>query len=221
MLQIDRQQLDVHKERAQRVLHEFYHINMRWSFYVIGGLLVVGTAINLIFTNGWMIWPFLLAAGVMSMVHEAAERNGQGVPPLYAYAFLFGGIAAWILIALIFSVVNPHVLFFGLAALGYQCLKGFLQERERTRVIEQRRSMGMCVHCGQLISEEDAGICSFCGNEPDPQGARLSRVASIVVGRKDPQQTRAALKPESHASSAKKKEAALLARHHARLRPKR
>jgi hypothetical protein len=220
MMHIDRRQLEEQKERAAVALKSFYEFDMRWSFLVAGGLIVVGIAINLIFTHGWIIWPFLAIAGLMSMIHEAAERNGQGVPPLYAYGFLVGAIVLWMLVTLIFSVVNPHVLLLGVVALGYQCLRAFLHDRERNRIVEARRAGGCCIFCGERVDAK-IGMCTNCGNEPDPHGARLARVASIVVGRKNPAHVRAALKPESHAGSAKKKEEALLARHRARTRPKR
>src|SRR5688572_22872786 len=139
---------------------------MRWSCIVAASLIVIGIIINLVFTNGWIIWPFLAVAGVMSMIHEAAERNGQGVPPLYAYAFLLGAILFWIFIALVTSVLNPHVLLFGLVALAYQCLKAWLHDRERTRVMNARRAAGQCVHCGE-IADPKIGMCMNCGNEPD------------------------------------------------------
>lgn len=219
-MQIDRKQLEEQKEKAVVALREFYNVDMRWSFIVAAGLIIVGIAISLFFTHGWIIWPFLCIAGLMSMIHEAAERNGQGVPPLYAYAFLIGAITLWIVVTLIFSVVNPHVLLFGLIALAYQCLRAYLHDRERNRVVEERRVQGRCIYCGE-IADAKAGFCANCGNEPDPNSARLTRVASIVVGRKDPAQTRRILKGETHAMSAKAREEALLARHRARMRPKR
>jgi hypothetical protein len=214
-MQIDRQQIEVQKERAGRALREFYNIDMRWSFYVLGGLILLGIAINLIFTNGWIIWPFLLIAGVMSMVHEAAERNGQGVPPFQVYALFAGVAVGWIVVVMIFSVVNPIVLLVGMIALGYQCARAWVQERERNRLIEARRASGECVHCGQVVTNKN-GVCEHCGNEPDPVGTRLRRVANIVNANKDASRARAAIKQPSNHQSASAKEQALIAKAHFR-----
>ena len=208
------------RDKAAKALREFYQLDMRWSFLVAGGLIVLGIIVNIFFANGWIIWPFLAVAGVMSMIHEAAERNGQGVPPLYEYAFLLGAILFLILIALVTSVLNPHVLLFGLVALGYQCLKAWLHDRERTRIMNARRAAGQCVHCGE-IADPKIGLCMTCGNEPDPAGARMRRVASIVHGRANAAQARATIKGEKSDATAKAREQALLARHRERMRPKR
>lgn len=208
------------RDKAVKALRDFYQIDMRWSFIVAVGLIVLGIVINIVFTNGWIIWPFLVVVGVMSMIHEAAERNGQGVPPFYAYAFLAGIILAWVLIAAVFSVINPHVLLFGLVALAYQCAKAWLHDRERTRILEARRAAGQCIHCGE-IADPKLGMCMNCGNEPDPIGARMRRVASMVYGAANTAHARATIKGESTTASAKQREQALLARHRERTRPKR
>src|SRR4051812_5408234 len=105
-----------YKDKAANALKEFYRNDMRWSYWIIGGLIAIAIVASF-FKGGWQLYPFLFAAGVLSMIHEAADRNGQGVPPLYAYAFLLGGIGIWILVVLIFSFVNPFILFLGVLAL--------------------------------------------------------------------------------------------------------
>ncbi len=192
-------------------LREFYRSDMRLSYYVAIGLVLLGIAVNLIFPHGWAVWPFLFVAGLMSFIHEAAERNGQGVPPLYAYAFLVGVIVLWVAVTLLFSMVNPFVLFLGLVALGYQCARGYLQEHERNKLIESRRAQGRCIHCGELIEEKTA-VCLNCGQEPDPTGQRMRRVASIVGGRKNAAHARSAIRYDSMSTSASKREQALLAK---------
>lgn len=209
--------LDEGQIKAHRGLTHFFQYDMRWSYYGIGVLVLVGVAVNLLFHNGWVVWPFLFGAGLMSMVHEAAERNGQGIPPLYAYAFLLGAIALWAVLALMLSVLNPVVLICGIVALGYHCAKGYIHDRQRTKLIETRRAQGRCIHCGELIEQKTA-VCLNCGEEPDPVGQRMRRVASIVGGRKDVSRARAGIRPDSNATSASRREQALIARHHARRR---
>jgi hypothetical protein len=197
--------------KALGALREFYRTDMRVSYYVAIGLVLLGIAVNLIFPHGWAVWPFLFAAGLMSFIHEAADRNGQGVPPLYAYAFLVGVILLWVAMTLLFSMLNPFVLFLGLIALAYQCARGYLQEHERNKLIESRRAKGCCIHCGEEVPEKTA-VCLHCGLEPDPTGQRMRRVASIVGGRKDAAHARSAIRYDSTSTSASKREQALLAK---------
>ena len=86
---------------------------MRWSYWLIISLILVGIVANIVLSHGWTIWPFIFCVGFMSMVHEAAERNGQGVPPLHVYAFLLCVIAVWVFLTAILSVVNVFVLLCG------------------------------------------------------------------------------------------------------------
>src|SRR5438876_1871230 len=71
-------------------LAEFYSRDLRWSYLAIGAMIIVATVVNLLFSHGWTVWPFMFSAGVLFMVHEAAERNGEGVPPLHVYGLLIG-----------------------------------------------------------------------------------------------------------------------------------
>lgn len=201
------------KEKAFTALRQFYDYDMRWSYMVIGIAIVVGIIVNIVWPGLWMMWPILFAVAVLSIVHEAAERNGQGVPPLYAYAFLFGILFGWILLVwLMFHAINKYVLLFGIIALGYQCAKAWVQENERRKLIESRRAKGQCIFCGELVEGKYAH-CPNCGNEPDPSGQRLRRVASIVGGRtKNVARARAAMKQDSNAANASKREQALLAK---------
>src|SRR5262245_39161943 len=101
-----------YKDKATDAITEFYRNDMRWSYWVIG-LLVVVAIVAGFFKGGWQLYPFLFAAGVLSMIHEAADRNGQGVPPLYAYGFLLGVVGLWVVIVIIFSFINPFIIFLG------------------------------------------------------------------------------------------------------------
>jgi hypothetical protein len=147
----------------------------------------------------------------MSMVHEAAERNGQGVPPFHVYGLIVGVVVAWILVIAILGLVNQFVLLIGVIALAYQCGRAYMQERERNRLIELRRASGQCVHCGEIVTNKN-GVCEHCGNEPDPVGTRLRRVANIVHANKDTTRARQTIKQPSISSTASAKEQALLAR---------
>ncbi|HEX8522469.1 MAG TPA: hypothetical protein VF669_09455 [Tepidisphaeraceae bacterium] len=210
--QIDAKTIKEGKERAYLALSEFYRNDMRWSYIVIGIVIVVGIVCNIMWPSLWMMWPILFAVAVMSIVHEAAERNGQGVPPLYAYAFLFGFLALWVLVVwVMFKTINKYVLLFGLIGLGYQVAKAWVQERERNKIIEGRRAQGQCIFCGEVVEGKYAH-CPNCGNEPDPTVQRMKRVASMVGGRKDAAHARAVMRPESNAASASKREQALLAK---------
>jgi hypothetical protein len=197
--------------RAPGTLRRFYEYDMRWSYYLIAGLIVLGAVASFFLPNGWTVWPFLFVAGAMSMVHEAADRNGQGIPPLHVYALVGGAMFLYVGIILIFSFFNPLVLLLGVFATAYQVAKGYLQDRERSRIIASRRAGGCCIHCGQPADPKLA-FCGNCGEEPDPAGARLRRVSSIINTRKNVPRSRSILTKEAPSVGASRKERALLAR---------
>jgi len=199
-----------YKDKATHALKEFLRNDMRWSYWVIAGLLAIAIVASF-FPGGWQLYPFLFAAGVLSMIHEAADRNGQGVPPLYAYGFLIGIILFWVVVIAIFSLVNKFVLFLGILALAYQLARGYLQERERTKLIETRRAHGECIHCG-YETDPKKGVCPNCGEEPDPSSATLRRVASIVHQRKNTPQARQTLGKQNPMNAVQRREQALIAR---------
>jgi hypothetical protein len=196
-------------------LKEYVSYDLRLSYWIIGGLVLLGAAVSIWVPHGWAIWPAICVAGFLSMVNEAADRNGQGVPPFQVYASLVGLVVGWIVITLVFSMFNPIVLLIGAVALGYQCARAWVQERERNRLIEARRASGECVHCGQVVTNRN-GVCEHCGNEPDPIGTRLRRVANIVNANKDASRARAAIAQPSTYQSASSKEQALIAKAHFR-----
>lgn len=201
-------------QRAPVAMREFFRNDLRWSYALIGGLIVLGVVINIFLPHGWTIWPLFFAAGGMSMVHEAAERNGQGIPPLHVYAFIAAAIFIWVLLAAISSILNPFVMLLGLLALAYQVFKGYLQDRERNRLIEARRADGLCIHCGHPRVENQV-FCDACGEEPDPANARLRRVASIVHTRKNTGHMRSVLSKQNPVTGARAREQALIARRRA------
>src|SRR5436309_16125264 len=112
-------------ERFSDTVREFGRKDLRWSYGAVAILIVIGILSNIFFRHGWAIWPFCFAAGAMAMVHEAAERTGQGVPPLYVYAGLVVILAIWAIMAALASLLHPVVLFIGFIVLSYQMLRGY------------------------------------------------------------------------------------------------
>src|SRR5256885_16185989 len=117
-------------ERLSETLRDFQRKDLRWSYGAVAILILIGIFSNIFFRHGWAIWPFCFAAGAMAMVHEAAERTGQGVPPLYVYAGLVVVLIIWAILAAIASFLHPIVLFIGFAVLTYQLLRGYIQPPE-------------------------------------------------------------------------------------------
>jgi len=196
-------------ERLSDTVRDFSRKDLRWSYGAVAILIVIGVLSNIFFRHGWAIWPFCFAAGAMAMIHEAAERTGQGVPPFYVYSGVVAVLVIWAIVAAIASFLHPIVLFIGFAVLGYQLLKGFIQQRERKRLIEYRREEGLCVRCGEVIDQTRA-TCINCGNEPDPQ--QLKRIASVVKNRDDYTRSRSVLTPQRATATVSQKEQQLLQR---------
>src|SRR5438309_498187 len=75
---------DASRLGARRLLRQWVRecidLQLRWSFFAIVGLVVLGAVVNRLIPHGWAVWPFVAAAGMMLMIHEAADRNGQGIP---------------------------------------------------------------------------------------------------------------------------------------------
>ena len=194
---------------------EYKQRDMRWSYLAIGVLAACGIVINLVLAHGWTVWPFVFAAGILLMLHEAVDRNGQGVPPLYAYALLGSGATAWILVVVVLKAVNPIVLLIGFIGLCYYAALGYQKQLERARLIASRRAEGQCIHCGYPADPRRV-YCSHCGEEPDPDTSRLGRIAGTERSVSDKARTRASLAPPTPTASAKLKEQALLSRKHSK-----
>src|SRR5436853_6910322 len=104
-------------ERFSDTVREFGRKDLRWSYGAVAILIVIGICSNILLRHGWAIWPFCFAAGAMAMVHEAAERTRQGVPPFYAYGGLVAVLVIWAVVAAIASFLHPIVLFIGFAVI--------------------------------------------------------------------------------------------------------
>jgi hypothetical protein len=196
-------------ERFSDTVRDFRSKDLRWSYGAVAILIVIGVCSNIFFRHGWAIWPFCFAAGAMAMVHEAAERTGQGVPPFYVYGGVVAVVVIWAIVAAVASFLHPIVLFIGFAVLAYQLLRGYIQQRERKRLIEYRREEDLCVRCGEPIDHTRA-TCLACGQEPDP--AQLKRIASVVTNRDDYTRSRSVLTPQRTTATAAQKEQALVAK---------
>jgi hypothetical protein len=199
------------KSKITGALREFVELDLRRSYLVIGGMILVGIIVNIFVTKGWTVWPFIGAASVLVVISEAAQRNGQGVPPLQVYGFFFGAVAVWIIIVLVLSVLNPFIVLAATGALGFYAAKGGITEYQRRAKIDALRKAGRCIHCGELYDPKSE-ICENCGDEANPEDTRLARVAAVARQNRNPAKARAALNQPPAGASAKQKEQALLAR---------
>jgi hypothetical protein len=200
------------KTRIAAVVREYARQDLRTSHIVVGVMILVGAIINIFVAHGWSVWPFVLAFGILTYINEAADRNGQGVPPLQVYAFFIGVGVAWIVIVVVLSTLNPLIILVGLAAIIYRVAEAMLRQRERDRLIASRRAQGLCIHCGQP-NDPSAIFCESCGEEPNPEDALLKRVSEVYRTPQDMARARTILQRTAVSASASSKEAALLARH--------
>ena len=208
------------KRLAREGLRQYLRTDLRWSYLAIGGMVLLGVAVNLLLPHGWTIWPLVMAGGIMLMVHEAAERNGQGLPPLHVYAFFVSAMIVWLAFVVVLSAVNPLIVLAGMLTLLYYGGRGYIQQRQRRRLIAGRRAAGRCIHCG-APARQGWAVCPSCGREPDPDDALLKRVGGVPRSAQSKARARAALTPERPTASAAQKEQALLARRHRRRQPPR
>jgi hypothetical protein len=199
------------RDRVMMALQQFTRLDLRWSYLAIGVLVVVGAVLNVVLPHGWTVWPIIMAVGGMMMVHEAAERNGQGVPPGHAYAFIFGALFTWLFVGILLSAVNVFVLVLGLVGVFVYATQGYIEGRKREYLRAERRREGLCIHCGMRFNP-GLEMCDHCGEEPDPLTTQLSRVAGVARNRRNVDRMRAVIKQESITATAARKEQALLAR---------
>lgn len=199
------------KERLRLAWEDYCRTGARWSHLAILGLVVAAVFVNLFLPHGWTAWPIVLAAAILIAMHEAAERNGQGVPPLHVYVWFVGAMIVWFVIVLLVSAVNPFVIFLGMGGLTYYGLREQLKHRARQRLIISRQTAGQCIHCGRL-ADPDQIYCLHCGKEADPDHTQRDRVANMPRSAADKARARANLTPAPPTSPARQKEQALLAR---------
>lgn len=195
-------------------LRSFVRTDLRWSHLAIFGMMICGALVNFFMPHGWTVWPVVMAAGMMLLIHEAADRNGQGIPPLYVYGFFIGAMGTWFALVTVLSVVNPLILLVGLVALGYYCALGYIRQREHKRLVTRRRMAGQCIYCGEP-ADLDLAYCPRCGREPDPDDAQLKRVINATRTDADKKRARESLKPPPQAVVMRSKEQALIDRRRA------
>ena len=210
------QDWDEFRAELKRALRDAVSLDLRWSYLILVALAVAGAVANWILPHGWTAWPVVLAAGLLVVVNEAADRNGEGIPPLTVYAFFGGAVALWLGGMMLVSLFNPVVLLLGVGLLGYQCGRGYMRTRERRELMNRRRMAGECVHCGEPVVDGET-YCNSCGELANPDGVRIS--ASTVRTKRDVARVRAAIKPVSDQAVAASKEQALLAKRHRRSAP--
>jgi hypothetical protein len=200
-------------EARQFAVHawkQFSWTDLRWSYIAIAAMLLVGVLVNILLPNGWTIWPLIPVIGLLIVVNESADRNGQGVPPFQVYAF-FGAVGVvWVIGVVIMSKVNPFVQLLGLGVMAYYAAQGYIKNRERLRIITNRRNEGCCIHCGEP-ADPVATICEECGLEIDPERTSQQRTAAISLYGKKTDRARSVLKPQSLGNIAAAKEKALIA----------
>jgi hypothetical protein len=192
-------------------LRTYIRTDLRWSYLLIFAMMAGGVVINLFMPHGWTVWPLVMAAGMMLLIHEAADRNGEGIPPLQVYAFFLGALVIWFFMMAVLSIVNPVILLVGLIAAGYYCALGYIRQREHKLLVTKRRMEGLCIFCGEP-ADYDLAFCPRCGREPDPDDAQLRRVAHAPRSGNVKERARSALMPPPAAAAMKQKEQSLIDR---------
>lgn len=201
------------KQQLAEAVRQTAETDLRWSYLIIGAFVLLGVAVNLLLPHGWTVWPVVLAVGLLVMINEAADRNGQGVPPLAVYALFVAAVVLWLAALMLISAVHPLILLLALAVLGYQCGRGCVKTRAQRQLIDRRRAQGLCVHCGEA-NEPDQVYCGNCGEVANPDGVRARWSTLTPRNGADVARVRAALEPESSTATARMKEQALLNRRH-------
>jgi hypothetical protein len=201
------------KQEASKALRDFKSTGLRWSYLVIGAMVLIGLIVNIFLPHGWVIWPAVLAIGMMTMIHEAAERNNEGVPPFQAYSWFAGALAVWMGISVFLSKIGIVLFIVGLPVLVVYCVRTYIVYRKRAKQNAERREKGLCIFCGEALDPRMGTFCVQCGQTDEEEDLRR-RMRDAVTERsvEDIAHTRAALKPESPAAAARRKEQELLER---------
>jgi hypothetical protein len=184
--------------------------DLRWSHLSIVAMLLVAAVVQFTMDNGWTIWPMVPVVAMLVFINEAADRNGQGVPPFQVYAFFALVLVVWTVSVIILSKVNVFIQLLSFCIMAYYAAKAYLKQRERLRIIESRRNEGCCINCGEPADPENL-ICEECGLEVDPERSSAQRTASIALYGKRTDRARGVLTPQSLGNIAASKEQALLA----------
>jgi hypothetical protein len=195
------------KERILRELKKVGLSDVKWSHIINVFLLIVGLTVTVLFENGWTVCPFLGAVGIIVMINEAADRNGEGVPPLHVYLFFFASVLVWSFAVTVLSVVNIWILLFGVFGSLWYTAVCMRRAKEHDAVLAMRVERQLCIHCATPIDPEYS-FCQACGREPNPDSARMKRIRSIMSNRKNSERMRRAL-TETPQQVARQKERSL------------
>src|SRR6202453_4763314 len=115
------------KDRISSAVRDFARLDLRPSHLIVGGMVVVGVIVNLVFAHGWTVWPVVLAFAMLTIINEAVERNGQGIPPFQVYAFFIGIGVAWLGVGMCLWAVPPIFLILGLGVVLYRGIEAYLK----------------------------------------------------------------------------------------------
>lgn len=201
------------KDTAGLYLSQFDETDLRWSYIVVAAGLLACGVVNWFFrdSHGWTIWPFAACIAILVFIDEAADRAGQGVPPLRVYLFVLAAMVVYFTTIYVLSAINPLIILAGVGGLIYSAGRGYMEGRRRQELIAARVARGECVHCGEP-ADYSSGYCEHCFNDPNPLATQLSRVQAVARKSADPARVRATIKQESLSSAASRKEQALLAK---------
>lgn len=189
--------------------------DLRWSFLIVGGLVAIGAVLNAYIPHGWTVWPFVAVAGMLVMLNESTDRNGEGIPPMRVYALFFAALAIYSVTLLVVSRLNLFVLVAGLVMCAYYVIKACLTQRAKDGLIATRLAEGLCVHCGLRI-DPSLAYCAGCGEEPNPSAAQRERIGAIIAGDQRRGRMRALLPKKSPNADTRQKEMALISRRNRR-----
>jgi hypothetical protein len=199
------------KKNVKQTLREYGQTGLRWSYVIVAVMAVLGAIVNLFLPHGWVIWPAVLAIGIMVMINEAASRNTQGVPPLVVYGWVIVALIIWVAMAVIFSAIFPILMIVGIPAMIGYAIYAYLKNRKRERLLNERREKGICIHCG-LRLEAKLEDCPHCGKEQALEPWSLLRRMQVRDRTtEDVARARDLLTPKPPTVAAKRKEEALLA----------
>jgi len=195
---------------ARRLARQYSWADLRWSHITILCLIVAGALINLALPNGWTVWPFVAVFSMLTWLNEAAERNGQGIPPIQVYALVVMVLGFWFIGVFIMTRVNVFIQLLGIFGIACYTYHGYMKYKAHLQLIADRRHQGLCVHCG-FPNDGSFTYCVNCGHEPDPELASQQRMTAIAQYGKTSDRARQVLTTESYANNASRKEKALLA----------
>lgn len=203
------------KAELPRTLRDMVRHDLRYSYVVAAGLVVVGLVVQRFIPNGWSVWPVVFVGGVLAMIDEAADRNGTGIPPLRVIALTIGFLGSWLAMALFLRVVHPLVWVLGIGVAAYYGIRGDMKRRAHLGLMGLRVLRGECAQCGDPV-DEGVVDCPHCGELANPDGVRSRWSTLIAQSPAGVARTRAVLKPETGGATARRKEQALIDK---RIRP--